>query len=421
MSQILPSKRDIMTTEDLRTAVRPTEVGLSAAAWQTRRTRPRTIVFIIAVAFVDSGRASAIISRTTPHAHTNALPQMKSGWRRAVRAHVLVLAACIHSAPGGSVSPSARVVRWFEGTGAQVSDCIQIGRSEACGGGSGILARRQLAPLETLVTAPLSSCLSAASALEDAEIGAACAEYLAAAGGELAGAEAVVVAAMLVHVRASPPSSPAGVRWGPYVNTLPWGRDFALADEGEGDSLAHHPLLLEGDDADGPPGDAELLREHRADAAASADAVHALLKARVPWRACFRAVVIVASRTFDFTVPLAAYDAKPGVKWAFVMVPVLDNLNHPSRSALEAIGEAGERFRRTDVLGACVRWRMDEKEHSEPWVSACAPTELRVEAGDELWQWYGNAGWAPGAAHDPQAWRAGEAKFRAQYGFSPWE
>ena len=53
-------------------------------------------------------------------------------------------------------------------------------------------------------------------------------------------------------------------------------------------------------------------------------------------------------------------------------------------------------------------------------IVARAPTRVApvVEPGDELWTWYGNAGYM---SETPEEWAAAELEFRCSYGFSPWE
>jgi hypothetical protein len=220
-----------------------------------------------------------------------------------------------------------------------------------------------------------------------------------------------------------------------YVDSLPWGDGEA----GDADSLAHHPLLA-GLSEEQLGEHAERLAEHLANAHMSAREVRAILSDAghaCTYEACFRAVMLVASRTFDMSTPLraagiTALDADGLVPGRFVMIPVFDCLNHPSVTALRTYGEAGERFKQHVVLDACVRWRMrtdeaanaDSADAARPpsamahVITVHAPVALDVCAGDELWQWYGNAGWG---SRTREAWDYGEAKFLAQYGFLPWE
>lgn len=368
-------------------------------------------------------------------------------------------AAARSSTPNAPHDMSA-FTRWFSAAGGVASPKVEMAPSTACGGGLGLFATEDLAARELLGEVPVSACLSAEAALNDPELGNFAAVFLQQQDGARA-AEAVVLAALIARARYAPSSS-ARRAWGEYVDMLPWG------DGGPGgeDSLRNHPLVLRDD---------ETLGEHMEDARVSAEAVHAILTEAAEATAgepapteaqCYRAVVIVASRSFDMSTAVpaarpaaaaatAAATASAGAAagsgadgaeraapsaapsdgersrvslsgFSYVMVPFFDCLNHPSESALRASGEAGARFRKHGILDACVRWRArpaaPEKPDSAPdsgevLVSVHAPNALPVCAGDQLWQWYGNAGWGH---RSPDAWLAEERLFVAQYGFNPW-
>ena len=105
----------------------------------------------------------------------------------------------------------------------------------------------------------------------------------------------------------------------------------------------------------------------------------------------------------------------------YVMIPFGDMFNHPSVSALKSSGEAGERFSQRSISATCI----DVKTIFSPGdadggnVSLLAPTtDLLVKEGDEVWMWYGNAGYGSQTRGE---WDAKEAEFRFSYGFSPWD
>jgi len=73
------------------------------------------------------------------------------------------------------------------------------------------------------------------------------------------------------------------------------------------------------------------------------------------------------------------------------------------------------------VVNSIVRWIVrpaDAEKNTPAAVVVHAPVRLVAKTGDELWQWYGNAGWGEDNKED---WDEAEGKFLAQYGFLPWE
>jgi hypothetical protein len=179
----------------------------------------------------------------------------------------------------------------------------------------------------------------------------------------------------------------------------------------------------------------------------------------------FRAVMLVASRSIDLSAAwvaarrrreadagatvvgyaataAASADALLTERRNYVMIPYVDLLNHPSASAIKSSGRSGARFADNTVRDACVTWALDLPPRSLSSASASfgsdiaefaaaaaagaengcvlmrSPPGMAVEAGDELWTWYGDAGWG---AETTENWEKKEDKFVAQYGFSPWK
>ena len=96
------------------------------------------------------------------------------------------------------------------------------------------------------------------------------------------------------------------------------------------------------------------------------------------------------------------------------MVPFADNLNHPSQTALAALGPAGRRWTAAGLRDACISRSIDD--HGA--VTVYAPAALEIFEGDELFTWYGNAGYgAPTREEGEEGLRA----FVTSYGFSPWD
>jgi hypothetical protein len=412
------------------------------------------------------------------------------------------------------------------GSASVAEDAVDVQRSAACGGGTGVFARRDLRPGEALGVVPLHSLISAADALDyhapggdgsSSDKGSSSNESSdpSSAGGEQPGlglfakrskaflrskrgdktAEGPVVAALLVLERHEGQN--------PYVNSLPWGPEWSSSSGGggsssssssssssiggeggegeeEGDSLAEHSVLAAHRSNDAWAVGEDRLEKARMTAAAAAELLRGTVAAAalenggaagVLEEICLRALVLVSSRAFDLSVAAEAaaeqllVSAKLGAakeKGAkghsmssdealigklealqykhFVMVPFGDMFNHPSMSALRDSGDAGERFQRRSIASTCIaietRFLEDEggseagSSDNEGSSAAAAPnekttgvtllaptTDLGVKAGDEIWMWYGNAGYG---SKTPEEWDAGEAEFRFSYGFTPW-
>jgi hypothetical protein len=164
---------------------------------------------------------------------------------------------------------------------------------------------------------------------------------------------------------------------------------------------------------------------------------------------CFRALVLVASRAFDFSRAWkeqigsgtnsdsdgsgsssdsgsdsgssCGSDGSTGTM-AYVLVPFADLFNHPSASALAQAGPAGVAFQQRSPRAACI----DVKANFDltvasggcgGGVSVFAPLELPVEGGNELWNWYSNAGF--GSKTRGEMTKA-VLEFHCAYGFNPW-
>lgn len=141
---------------------------------------------------------------------------------------------CLGNALASPIGPTSsellRIQRAMRSLGDEsiVADATSVQLSPACGNGAGVFAKRALASGETLATVPLANCLSSADACADPTIGPACRAFLANSRGDST-AEGVAVAALLVHIRSQSTAgenSNAGnlQHWGPYVDSLPWGR-----------------------------------------------------------------------------------------------------------------------------------------------------------------------------------------------------
>lgn len=289
---------------------------------------------------------------------------------------------------------------WFSGSGAkgEVSSAIAPGISAICG--QGLVATRTLRLNELLLVAPLdTACMHAEAALADPDIGKnarQCVDHC----GLTASVEALVTAALLAHARHSHDSE-AARRWGPYVDSLPWG----CGDET--DPLKEHPIHV-GDERLGP---------RVAQSRSAARAVRELLDGGVDEEICLRAIVLVASRAFNLQLRNFDGDSPPqDGRLRAVMCPVLDLANHPSFTLLGRSGAVGERFRTLkSPLHGVIRpkYNGDSRE-----LKVYGPSHLEVSAGDELWAWYSHAGCYETTA---EARRNGEQAFLAQYGFSPWD
>lgn len=313
---------------------------------------------------------------------------------------------------------------WLTASGGSLSG-LSLASSEACGGGSGVFAARDLELNEVVGKVPMTACVTAAAACADPTIGPSILDFLeeSVEYGQERGAEAVALVAMLAHVRYGDTGAAAArERFGGFVDTLPWG------DGAKDDSLRHHPLLDRHSQPSPDTPKAAAVQEARSRAQGTARLAAELLGAssndEVISR-CFRATVLVASRSFDLAPFWARAGAEERGRWrSKTLVPAFDWLNHPSRSALahgETTAHTAAFAEKEAIVDACARHRLhvgadDDGADDEVWL--IAPSKLRVPEGAELFAWYGNAGWG---TKSPQEWDAGEASFYAQYGFSPWE
>jgi len=160
---------------------------------------------------------------------------------------------CLGNALASPIGPTSnellRIQRAMRSLGDDsiVPDATSVQLSPACGNGAGVFAKRALASGETLARVPLAMCLSSADACADPGIGPACCAFLAKARGDPT-AEGVAVAALLVYLRSQTTNgenSKSGnvQQWGPYIDSLPWGRDIR-ADDGvdDGTTIDEDPL-----------------------------------------------------------------------------------------------------------------------------------------------------------------------------------
>jgi len=213
-------------------------------------------------------------------------------------------------------------------------------------------------------------------------------------------AQGVVVAAAIAKVRygdASQESHDEATfrgKWQSYVDSLPWGDD-----ETRSDSLRVHPLVLAMEQADGELEEdlaAALLAARR-----GSGLVRSLLGPAIGDAACFRAVLIVLTRAFDLS------HVRPGATIA--LMPAGDLFNHPSAALV-----VGTAFAECNMRGACVQ---SVKAPGADAISIRAPVELDLFPGDQIYNYYGAAGFG---ADSPEDWRKSERAFLHQYGFVPW-
>ena len=177
-------------------------------------------------------------------------------------------------------------------------------------------------------------------------------------------------------------------RWRPHALSLDWG----LA--GERDSLRDHPVErcrrgeIEGDG---------LLKDTLRQLTEAAGRVSRL--APVDDDLAFRACLLVLTRAFDLS------HLRDGLNSA--LVPVADLFNHPSSTTLP------ERLQSIPVSGLAVQSTRDGDD-----LVVRAPRGYDPRCGDELYNWYGNAGY--GKTGSVEEWREAEDKFYYQYGFRMW-
>ena len=89
-------------------------------------------------------------------------------------------------------------------------------------------------------------------------------------------------------------------------------------------------------------------------------------------------------------------------------MPFADLFNHPSVSAMRR----NPKLLRVKITGAAVQSTRQGDD-----LVVRAPKAAVLHAGDELFNWYSNAGFGADGA---DAWRRSENAFLYQYGFSPW-
>ena len=323
------------------------------------------------------------------------------------------------------VAQTSALIRWLVASGGMVSDSIELKRSVACGGGIGVFARQPLEPFAPIAAIPLDSCITAADACADVDVGPNILRYLARSKGQL-GADAVAVASLLAHARFNAPSSSASARWGPYLDLLPW------------ETRPPSNLATTSDDPLGL-----LLTECYASELCEldllADAVHSVLGGSVSKSACLQALRVTASRCFSlarYAGPKRRLAMPPGATADGVLVPLLDGFNHFSRSALAQVPSGGA-LARAPIRSSVIRWEFDETAAA---VRIFAP-ERPTPAGSELFNFYDFAGadseFAPNSGFldlqtsrlltslwpggKQREWAEGEAFFVARYAFSPWE
>ena len=262
---------------------------------------------------------------------------------------------------------------------------------DACGG-FGVYASRDLENGEELARVPMASVLGATRAA--AALGPEAEAFLAAEtrAGRGKDAQAVLVAAALAKAYASDEPEGPFVPWAAHAATLPWGRPGDVSD-----SLAAHPTLAAWR-GEAPEPDDQLR------------AVVAELDAAVTYVAGFgeiddgdvarRAVLLVLTRAFDLSHLEASLDV--------ALVPFADLFNHPSASAMRR----NPKLLNVKITGAAVQSTRQGDD-----LVVRAPKAAVLHAGDELFNWYSNAGFGADGA---DAWRRSENAFLYQYGFSPW-
>ncbi|KAH8095387.1 medium-chain-acyl-CoA dehydrogenase [Aureococcus anophagefferens] len=204
-------------------------------------------------------------------------------------------------------------------------------------------------------------------------------------------AQAVLVAAALAKACVGRTRGPF-VPWAAHAATLPWGRPGDVSD-----SLAAHPTLA-------------AWRGEAPDADDQLRAVVAELDAAVAYVAALggvgdgdiarRAVLLVLTRAFDLSHLEASLDV--------ALVPFADLFNHPSASAMRR----NPKLLNVKITGAAVQSTRQGDD-----LVVRAPKAAVLHAGDELFNWYSNAGFGADGA---DAWRRSENAFLYQYGFSPW-
>lgn len=248
-------------------------------------------------------------------------------------------------------------------------------------GGRGVYAARDLQRNDELARVPFASILGAEAAAE--ALGARAFLDTETRAGNEKSAKRVLVAAALA---AAYVGVEACARWRPHARSLDWGDDAR-------DSLRKHPVER------CRRGDVEpdaLLAETLRGLMEAAGYVQQLTP--VDDDIAFRACLLVLTRALDLTHLRADLDP--------ALVPFADLFNHPSAATLPA------RMQSVPVSGLAVQSTAD----GEDFVVR-APRDFDPRCGDELYNWYGNAGHGQ---QSTQGWREAEDKFFYQYGFRMW-
>ena len=239
-------------------------------------------------------------------------------------------------------------------------------------GGRGVYAARDLMRNDELARVPFDSILGAEDAAEALDAR------------DFAGPPQCLLAGALAAAYVGVASCE---RWRPHALSLDWGL------EGR-DSLSDHPVErcrrgeIEGDG---------LLKDTLRQLTEASESVRRL--APVDDDTAFRACLLVLTRAFDLS------HLRDGLNSA--LVPVADLFNHPSSTTLP------ERLQGVPVSGLAVQSTRDGDD-----LVVRAPRGYDPRCGDELYNWYGNAGY--GKTGSVEEWREAEDKFYYQYGFRMW-
>ena len=239
-------------------------------------------------------------------------------------------------------------------------------------GGRGVYAARDLSRNDELARVPFDSILGAEEAAEALNAR------------DFAGPPQCLLAGALAAAYVGVVSCE---RWRPHALSLDWGM------EGR-DSLRDHPVErcrrgeIEGDG---------LLKDTLRQLTEASESVRRL--APVDDDQAFRACLLVLTRAFDLS------HLRDGLNSA--LVPVADLFNHPSSTTLP------ERLQSISVSGLAVQSTKDGDD-----LVVRAPRGYDPRCGDELYNWYGNAGY--GKTGSVEEWREAEDKFYYQYGFRMW-
>ena len=241
-------------------------------------------------------------------------------------------------------------------------------------GGRGVYAARDLQRNDELARVPFDSILGAEAAAEALNAR------------DFAGPPQCLLAGALAAAYVGVASCE---RWRPHALSLDWG----LA--AERDSLRDHPVerCRRGEVA----GD-RLLEDTLRQLTEASDSVRRLAPL-VDDHLSFRACLLVLTRAFDLS------HLRDGLNPA--LAPFADLFNHPSAATLP------ERLQSISVSGLAVQSTRDGDD-----LVVRAPRGYDPRCGDELYNWYGNAGY--GKTGSVEEWREAEDKFYYQYGFRMW-